>query len=438
MDAIVRGLTRRKEAPSILVPGYKHASSMTIITALAGGIDCSISNVPLIDDTKVVIDMNGSLGFRMELIGRKATIRNLYNKAAIPKSLSAKIHNTMYLLPALCARQGSLLLPSTGGCLIGSGLSGRPIEHVMDMMKRSGAECHETSNGVYAKYIRPPAPMNVNISEFSTSQRRPEGPFVSGATKTAVLLALHSKERSRIMNPYMKGDVRDMLGLLSCAGFDINVIDKEIVLSGNRKISGPVSYEIMPDPSVVVTFACVSQFLGIPLVLDGINRPDDLAIELQFDMPILDSIGPKIECVDKSYVVTPKRIVARKMAIEIVCGGVLSDHQPFYALLMSGASGGGSIVDYVWTERFSYVKGLNEMRGGFSVDRNRLSVLCGHSNSRRVSVKANDLRAAAALIICALEHEGSVSVKNIDHLSRGYENFIEDLRKIGAKIDVVG
>ena len=45
-----------------------------------------------------------------------------------------------------------------------------------------------------------------------------------------------------------------------------------------------------------------------------------------------------------------------------------------------------------------------------------------------------DLRASAALILCALIAEGETEIQRVYHLDRGYEKIHEKLTKLGAKI----
>ena len=49
-------------------------------------------------------------------------------------------------------------------------------------------------------------------------------------------------------------------------------------------------------------------------------------------------------------------------------------------------------------------------------------------------VEACDLRAAAALVIAALQAEGKSTVFGLKHLDRGYDNMEQNLRNLGADI----
>ena len=50
------------------------------------------------------------------------------------------------------------------------------------------------------------------------------------------------------------------------------------------------------------------------------------------------------------------------------------------------------------------------------------------------NVVATDLRAGACLVLAGLKAEGETTIDNVEHVLRGYENIIEKLTNVGAKI----
>ena len=50
-------------------------------------------------------------------------------------------------------------------------------------------------------------------------------------------------------------------------------------------------------------------------------------------------------------------------------------------------------------------------------------------------VEATDLRAGAAMVIAGLIADGTTTISNIDHILRGYEEIVEKLISVGAKIE---
>ena len=61
---------------------------------------------------------------------------------------------------------------------------------------------------------------------------------------------------------------------------------------------------------------------------------------------------------------------------------------------------------------------------------------CVDLGGRRI-IKKTDLRAGAALVIAGLAADGITTVDDIRFIERGYEDFTEKLRGIGASIEKV-
>jgi UDP-N-acetylglucosamine 1-carboxyvinyltransferase len=50
-------------------------------------------------------------------------------------------------------------------------------------------------------------------------------------------------------------------------------------------------------------------------------------------------------------------------------------------------------------------------------------------------VRASDIRAAAALILAGLVAEGETTLTGLEHMDRGYDNFVGRLSALGANIE---
>ena len=66
-----------------------------------------------------------------------------------------------------------------------------------------------------------------------------------------------------------------------------------------------------------------------------------------------------------------------------------------------------------------------------------MAIIAGVDHYTGARVSAPDLRAGAALVIAALTAEGYSTVEDIKYIERGYEDFPEKLRKIGAHIEKI-
>ena len=62
------------------------------------------------------------------------------------------------------------------------------------------------------------------------------------------------------------------------------------------------------------------------------------------------------------------------------------------------------------------------------------AVITGVKSLKGASVKANDLRAGAAMIIAGLIADGTTEIEDIEYIDRGYECLVEKFSSLGADI----
>ena len=113
--------------------------------------------------------------------------------------------------------------------------------------------------------------------------------------------------------------------------------------------------------------------------------------------------------------------------------GFPTDMQPQIAAALTTANGTSMITESVFDNRFRYVEELKRFGAQISVD-GKLAVIQGVDHLTAAPVKANDLRAGAAMIIAALCARGTSQIDEIQHIERGYENVVEKFAAIGADI----
>jgi UDP-N-acetylglucosamine 1-carboxyvinyltransferase len=116
--------------------------------------------------------------------------------------------------------------------------------------------------------------------------------------------------------------------------------------------------------------------------------------------------------------------------------GFPTDAQSPLMTVLSVAAGTSIIVENMFENRFKHVAELNKMGADIVVD-GRIAVIRGVKKLSSAKVLATDLRGAAALIIAALNADGVTEIDGIYHLDRGYDQFEQNLVKLGAVIERV-
>ena len=69
--------------------------------------------------------------------------------------------------------------------------------------------------------------------------------------------------------------------------------------------------------------------------------------------------------------------------------------------------------------------------------KNQTATVIGPSKLKGTDVVATDLRAGAAMVAAGLKAEGTTKITNVEHILRGYEQIIEKLTSVGAKIKLI-
>ena len=72
-----------------------------------------------------------------------------------------------------------------------------------------------------------------------------------------------------------------------------------------------------------------------------------------------------------------------------------------------------------------------------SIKNNEIAIINGKTDLVGKEVSATDLRGGASMLICGLIADGITVIDNIHFILRGYDNIIEKLSNVGAKIELI-
>ena len=117
--------------------------------------------------------------------------------------------------------------------------------------------------------------------------------------------------------------------------------------------------------------------------------------------------------------------------------GFPTDMQAQICVCMAEADGTSRLTESVYETRFfGYCTELATMGADIMIN-GKTAIVNGVKKLKGADVRANDLRAGAALVIAGLSAEGVTKVGNVHFIERGYENMIEKLTSLGAQIRVI-
>ncbi|MEM9546933.1 MAG: hypothetical protein AAGA77_13215 [Bacteroidota bacterium] len=422
------------------VSGYKHASNVVICAAMATAGSIQINNIPKISDTEVLCQIIKILGGASQFEGESLIVDcSDLDQWEIPADLSILSHASIYLMPVILGKLGKVKIGKTGGCMIGDDKKNgeRPVNHMLSVLSKFGATFNESSGFIHGTSNTFTA-CEIDISDYSTRQDVVTGPLISGATKTAILAALLTEEGvTTIKNPYQKPDVTELLEFASNNGYDVDFTTERIKIYKNKEHVKLKTHDLLDDISTIMTYITTALYNEISIKI-RLRQPQKVQKGLKAEMEVFRKMGVKLIWNDNLLII-PKNQEIKSTNIEVTSMSIYSDHQPFFALLLTKANDKSSITEYVWKKRFSYARELNKLSSinPFTDDGRKLEIQPAMlSNGSKILV-AEDLRSAAVLLLASLGVEGSTMVENIDHLARGYENLIGDLIQLNANIKLI-
>jgi len=115
--------------------------------------------------------------------------------------------------------------------------------------------------------------------------------------------------------------------------------------------------------------------------------------------------------------------------------GYPTDLQAQFMALMTQSSGSSVVNETIFENRFMHVAELHRMGANIRIDGSSARVEgCGMGGLKGAPVMATDLRASSSLVIAGLSASGRTDISRIYHLERGYENLVDKLTKLGARV----
>lgn len=420
------------------IPGYKHAATVALAAAVARRATIRFTNLPDVQDITVMLRFLCDADAVVTRVAGSVSVdcRTLRAVPIVGGDVK-NVHGPMYFWPAFAGRFGKATLGDTGGCRIGSSEVGgrRPVQHLRDVMQAFGYRT--MVHGDLLEAIREASTATtLDIRAFSAAPEKTTGPLVSGATKAAILLGLSSSEPSEIKNGYNKPDVTGLLAVASALGVTVRRANGSVRMEPRQCTSqAQVPSVALPDcVSTVMTWITAAVMTRRRLRLE-LSDSRALREGLQPELALLQTMGI-CPVWGETYMELdpPDRISSVDIVVE--SDGIYSDHQPFFALLLTRGDRAAVIEDRVWRNRYDYVEGLNRLGAEISYTGNAITISPSMLN-KCLPVVGRDLRSAATLLIAALSSSRGATLSGSEHLQRGYGRLLDDFVSQGASIQYV-
>ncbi len=404
---------RRLEG-ACFVQGSKNAVLPILAASIVCPAETNLLNVPQLSDVAVSLRILRQLGCTAEQQENDVYIdsRSLSSNI-IPQEMMECMRSSVLFMGALLARCGEVHLTSPGGCKLGA----RPIDLHISAMKTLGAEVEERGCEIICK-------------SSGLKGARIELPFPSvGATENAMLAACAAEGETIISGAAREPEIVDLQEYLRKSGAYISGAGTGKITVSGFSPERHVGHRIIPDRIVASTFLCAAAAAGGDIELRGVDSRQFSRLQ-----HFLNSSGCDIIPAKRSVrLISDGRLHSVGRVVTGPYPEFPTDAQPLLMAALLKASGRTDFVENVFDSRFGHARELARFGADISVD-GRCASVWGVRSLSGATVSAADLRGGAAMLIAGLAAEGESRVIDSGHITRGYENFDNKLRSLGADI----
>jgi UDP-N-acetylglucosamine 1-carboxyvinyltransferase len=410
---VVEGGARLQGTVGVL--GAKNAVLKEMVSALLAPGRHRLTNVPAILDVSLMCEVLEHTGCRVEQGDHELWVVVPDELAPVaPIEMVRQMRASIVVLGPLLARCGEARVALPGGDDLGA----RPIDMHLNGLEAMGVD-FELVHGELVGRV-----------DGRLKGTEVELPFPSvGATENVLFAGVLAEGETVIVNAAREPEVEDLITQLTAMGARITGSGTSLVtIQGVEQLS-PAEHHVVPDRLEAGTYAAVAAITNGDITVTGCS-PEHLRMELRK----LEETGCEVEQGNGWLRVRgPERPVPVDFAT-LPFPGFHTDMHPQMVALLSVASGTSVITENLYDSRFRYVGELARMGADITTEAQH-AIIRGVERLSGCPVLAPDIRAGAALVLAGLRAEGTTEVGKAEHIDRGYEDFPERLRALGARIE---
>jgi len=403
----------------VTISGSKNAVLPIMAAALLTEDKCVINDAPALRDVDVMCRLLESLGAS---VNKNLECNTVEIEACgeltweAPFDLVKMMRASILVLGALIVRTGRATIPLPGGCAIGK----RPVELHLKGLKALGVRIDKDQ---LARGI-----VDASVDKLEGSIIYLDFPSV-GATEVIIMTAAMAEGTTVIENAAQEPEIVDLANFLNKMGARIKGAGTDTIkIDGVDSMKG-VSHHVIPDRIEAGTFMVAAAITKGSILIRNVV-PDHLKAVIAK----LRECGVVIQMTDEGVLV--RGDVNEMISTDIKTlpyPGFPTDMQSPFMSLLTVAKGPSVVIETVFENRFMHVGEFNRMGANIKTDGN-CAIIPGDKELQEAQVVATDLRAGAAVVLAGLVAEGTTEISQVYHIDRGYENFVEKLRTLGANI----
>jgi len=404
----------------VRVSGSKNAADSAFAACLLTADECVLDNVPDIEDVRMMGQILGTLGARVDREGANTwRIRcDKIDRYDAPNEMVANQRASFQIMGPLLGRFGEAASCSPGGDVIGT----RPLDVHLAGFEALGAQISRRGEQYLAE--------SPEHARLKANRVFLDYPSVTG-TMNIVFAAVLAEGRTTIINAAVEPEIANVTSMLVAMGARIEGIGRSILeVEGVPELHG-VRHHILPDRLETGTFVIAAAISRGEVTVDG-SPPEHLDALLAK----LHESGVEIETTNGYlHVCGAGREFKNVQAQALPYPGLATDLQPYLAAFLTQARGVSVIYERVYDNRLLYIGELRKMGADVIVAGGQTALITGPAHLYGTLVRALDVRAGGALVLAALAAEGRTEITDVHHLDRAHEDLVGKLRSLGADVD---
>lgn len=406
----------------VRISGAKNAAlPLMAATLLAPGKHC-LRNVPDLRDTRTFIRLLEHLGVISKREGDVLFLdTSVLSSAEAPYKLVKTMRASVLVLGPLVARLGGAKVSLPGGCAIGA----RPIDfHIMGL-ERLGASC-ELEGGYVDASCK--AGLQGDVIYFDI-------PSVTG-TENLLMAATLAKGTTVLKNAAKEPEIGNLIDMLVGMGAKIEGRGTETLTVHGVEELKAADCSVIPDRIEAGTYLIAIAATGGTGKVTNC-QPEHLPSlleKLRLAGVDVKETEDTISVAWKNGIDGPKELKGVDIKT-MPYPGYPTDLQAQFMALMTQSSGSSVVNETIFENRFMHVAELHRMGANIRIDGSSARVEgLGMGELKGAPVMATDLRASSSLVIAGLSAKGRTDISRIYHLERGYENLVDKLTRLGARV----
>src|SRR5690606_22757763 len=229
-------------------------------------------------------------------------------------------------------------------------------------------------------------------------------------------------------NAAKEPEIVDLANFLNAMGARIWGAGTDVIrIKGDKKLR-PVRYSIIPDRIEAGTLAIGAAVTGGRVRLENV-----IPMHLMPLIAKLQEAGARLALEEDALEVEGVPAYVPTDIKTMPYPGFPTDLQSPMLALLSLARGTSVVVENIYENRFRVVGELRRIDADVR-EEGQMGVVVGVGQLVGAQTNATDLRPGEALVLAALAAEGQSELYGIEHIDRGYADFHEKLKSLGADI----